>query len=44
MTDGSSPCAPAAGFVPYSGEGYAMLIPARWNPSREVEYNSQVFR
>lgn len=27
-----------AGFVPYSGEGYALLIPSKWNPSKERDF------
>lgn len=26
------------GFVPYSGEGYALLIPSKWNPSKERDF------
>jgi hypothetical protein len=26
------------GFIPYSGDGYAMLLPARWNPSKQREF------
>jgi hypothetical protein len=26
------------GFVPYAGEGYALLLPATWNPSKEREF------
>ena len=25
------------GFVPYAGEGYALLLPSKWNPSKERE-------
>ena len=28
----------AAGFVPYAGDGYAMLLPGKWNPSKEREF------
>ena len=28
---------PFAGFVPYAGEGYALLLPSKWNPSKERE-------
>jgi len=24
-----------SGFVPYAGEGYALLLPSKWNPSKE---------
>jgi hypothetical protein len=27
-----------AGFVPYAGEGYALLVPAKWNPSKEFDF------
>jgi hypothetical protein len=27
-----------AGFVPYAGEGYALLLPSKWNPSREKDF------
>lgn len=26
-----------SGFVPYAGEGYALLLPSKWNPSKERE-------
>jgi hypothetical protein len=26
------------GFVPYSGEGFAVLLPSKWNPSKEREF------
>lgn len=26
------------GFVPYAGEGFAFLLPATWNPSKEREF------
>ena len=28
----------SAGFVPYAGEGYALLLPSKWNPSREKDF------
>nr|ADQ00373.1 oxygen-evolving enhancer protein 2 [Sequoia sempervirens] len=31
-------------FITYSGEGFKILIPAKWNPSKEVEYPGQVLR
>lgn len=35
----------STGFTPYVGEeGFSMLIPARWNPSKEQEFANQVFR
>ena len=34
-----TPAAPRrAGFVPYAGDGYAMLLPGKWNPSKEREF------
>ena len=27
-----------SGFVPYAGNGYAFLLPTKWNPSKEKEY------
>ncbi|CAI0449130.1 unnamed protein product [Linum tenue] len=31
-------------FLPYNGEGFKLSIPAKWNPSKEVEYPGQVLR
>ncbi|KAL8474123.1 hypothetical protein ACS0TY_030118 [Phlomoides rotata] len=31
-------------FQPYSGEGFKLLIPSKWNPSREREFPGQVLR
>ncbi|XP_057461645.1 oxygen-evolving enhancer protein 2, chloroplastic-like [Actinidia eriantha] len=31
-------------FVPYNGNGFKIQIPAKWNPSKEVEYPGQVLR
>ena len=31
-------------FVPYNGDGYKLSLPAKWNPSKEVEYPGQVLR
>ena len=31
-------------FVAYSGEGFKLMIPAKWNPSREREFPGQVLR
>lgn len=33
-----TPFAPPPGFVPYAGDGYAMLLPGKWNPSKEREF------
>lgn len=34
----------ATDFLPYAGEGFKVSIPAKWNPSKEVEYPGQVLR
>ncbi|KAK4382047.1 UNVERIFIED_CONTAM: Oxygen-evolving enhancer protein 2-1, chloroplastic [Sesamum calycinum] len=31
-------------FKPYSGEGFKLSIPSKWNPSNEVEFPGQVLR
>lgn len=31
-------------FKPYTGDGFKLSIPAKWNPSEEVEYPGQVLR
>ncbi|KAK9132636.1 hypothetical protein Scep_012164 [Stephania cephalantha] len=31
-------------FLPYNGEGFKLLIPSKWNPSKEVEFPGQVLR
>ncbi|PRQ52163.1 putative PsbP family protein [Rosa chinensis] len=31
-------------FLTYAGEGFKLSIPAKWNPSKEVEYPGQVLR
>ncbi|XP_077244594.1 oxygen-evolving enhancer protein 2, chloroplastic-like [Tasmannia lanceolata] len=31
-------------FIPYSGDGFKISIPSKWNPSKEVEYPGQVLR
>lgn len=31
-------------FLPYNGNGFKLMIPAKWNPSKEVEYPGQVLR
>ncbi|WIA22415.1 hypothetical protein OEZ85_004720 [Tetradesmus obliquus] len=33
-----------SGFVPYSGEGFALLLPAKWNPSKEQDFPGTVLR
>ncbi|KAJ0642449.1 hypothetical protein HanLR1_Chr16g0638361 [Helianthus annuus] len=31
-------------FMTYNGDGFKLSIPAKWNPSKEVEYPGQVLR
>ncbi|XP_065851055.1 oxygen-evolving enhancer protein 2, chloroplastic-like [Euphorbia lathyris] len=31
-------------FVSYNGDGFKLLVPAKWNPSKEVEFPGQVLR
>ncbi|GAV90880.1 PsbP domain-containing protein [Cephalotus follicularis] len=31
-------------FLPYTGNGFKLNIPSKWNPSKEVEYPGQVLR
>ncbi|RWW76243.1 hypothetical protein BHE74_00015688 [Ensete ventricosum] len=31
-------------FLPYAGDGFKLMIPSKWNPSKEVEYPGQVLR
>uniref|UniRef100_J3MIH6 23 kDa subunit of oxygen evolving system of photosystem II n=1 Tax=Oryza brachyantha TaxID=4533 RepID=J3MIH6_ORYBR len=31
-------------FISYSGEGFKLLIPSKWNPSKEREFPGQVLR
>ncbi|WIA42873.1 hypothetical protein OEZ86_008796 [Tetradesmus obliquus] len=33
-----------SGFVPYSGEGFALLLPSKWNPSKEQDFPGTVLR
>jgi len=33
-----------SGFVPYAGEGFAVLLPAKWNPSKEKDFAGVVLR
>ncbi len=35
---------PPAGFIPYAGEGFALLIPSKWNPSKEQDFPGVVLR
>lgn len=32
------------GFLPYAGEGFALLLPSKWNPSKEVDFPGVVLR
>lgn len=31
-------------FLPYNGDGFKLLVPAKWNPSKEREFPGQVLR
>lgn len=33
-----------AGFTPYTGDGFALLLPAKWNPSKEKDFKGVVLR
>lgn len=33
-----------SGFSPYVGEGFALLLPAKWNPSKEKDFPDVVLR
>lgn len=33
-----------SGYVPYIGEGFSILIPSRWNPSKEKEFKNVSLR
>lgn len=33
-----------SGFVPYAGEGFALLLPSKWNPSKEQDFPGTVLR
>lgn len=33
-----------SGFVPYSGDNFAVLLPSKWNPSREKDFDNVVLR
>lgn len=33
-----------AGFVPYAGEGFALLLPSKWNPSKEQDFPGTILR
>jgi len=34
----------SSGFVPYAGEGYALLLPSKWNPSKERDFPNVILR
>ncbi|KAF5839536.1 oxygen evolving enhancer 2 of photosystem II [Dunaliella salina] len=33
-----------SGFIPYAGEQFALLLPSKWNPSKEREFPNMVLR
>eukprot|EP01025_Chloroclados_australasicus_P032883 TRINITY_DN333_c1_g1_i4.p2 TRINITY_DN333_c1_g1~~TRINITY_DN333_c1_g1_i4.p2 ORF type:complete len:254 (-),score=27.16 TRINITY_DN333_c1_g1_i4:277-1038(-) len=33
-----------SGFVPYTGEGFAVLLPSKWNPSKEKDFKGVQLR
>lgn len=33
-----------SGFVPYTGDGFAVLLPSKYNPSKEKDFNGVVLR
>lgn len=33
-----------SGFVPYAGDGFAILLPSKWNPSKQIEFPGSVLR
>jgi hypothetical protein len=33
-----------SGFVPFVGEGYALLLPSKWNPSKERDLPGAILR
>lgn len=33
-----------AGFVPYTGDGFAVLLPSKYNPSKEKDFSGVVLR
>eukprot|EP01023_Acetabularia_acetabulum_P062660 TRINITY_DN774_c0_g1_i11.p2 TRINITY_DN774_c0_g1~~TRINITY_DN774_c0_g1_i11.p2 ORF type:complete len:288 (-),score=68.13 TRINITY_DN774_c0_g1_i11:289-1044(-) len=33
-----------SGFLPYTGEGFALLLPAKWNPSKEKDFEGVQLR
>jgi photosystem II oxygen-evolving enhancer protein 2 len=35
---------PSTEYIAYSGDGFKLLIPSKWNPSKEREFPGQVLR
>ncbi len=33
-----------SGFVPYAGDGFALLLPSKWNPSKELDFPGVTLR
>merc|ERR1712188_292156 len=33
-----------SGFVPFSGDGFSLLLPSKWNPSKEQDFPNLVLR
>ncbi len=33
-----------SGFVAYNGDGFALLLPSKWNPSKEQEFPGTALR
>ncbi len=33
-----------SGFVPYAGENFAVLLPSKWNPSKERDFDGVALR
>ena len=44
MTWYNEECWSFTGFIPYSGDGFALLLPSKWNPSKEKEESGVVLR
>ncbi|KAL3696340.1 hypothetical protein R1sor_010416 [Riccia sorocarpa] len=34
----------STGFTSYTGEGFSLSVPSKWNPSKEIEFPGQVVR
>jgi hypothetical protein len=37
-------CCVWTGYIPYSGDGFAVLLPSKWNPSQEQDFPGVVLR